>query len=219
MTSSAQFPEVGSPASGLTAGDAVARLSDGRVELRPLSQQDYGLIWHTSMSQELIVRWRHRGSTPAPESFAASLWQGVLVNFVATEATSGRPLGLWTAYDANHLDGYCYVASLKFDAEQGNTRFLQSGLLFVGYLLDTWPFRKLHAEALAVNLDQFRSGIGRLFVEEGRLRDHAFIQGSYQDLVTLTVWRQAWEAEVQRLGQAQLRLAAMSEPNQFRPHL
>ena len=46
----------------------------------------------------------------------------------------------------------------------------------------------------------FRSGLGRFFQEEGRLRDHSFWNGRYVDLMILAVYRPTWEREAEILS-------------------
>ena len=38
----------------------------------------------------------------------------------------------------------------------------------------------------------FKSGLGRFFVEEGRLKEHSFWNGRFMDLLILAVYRETW---------------------------
>lgn len=59
-----------------------ARLSSRRVRLRPIERGDYENLYRSELAESLISRWRHRGATPSPDSWAQNLWLGVLSQFL-----------------------------------------------------------------------------------------------------------------------------------------
>jgi len=86
--------------------------------------------------------------------------------------------------------------------------------LFINYLFDTFPLRKLYGEVPGFNLESFVSARGRIFREEGRQRDHEWMFGRYWDLVIVAVWRDDWEVSGQPLVR---RLARGSRPGSQNP--
>ena len=54
--------------------------------------------------------------------------------------------------------------------------------------------RRLHLQAIASNVGALRSYEKAGFVVEGRLRDHAWVRGAYEDIVLMGILRSEWRA-------------------------
>lgn len=143
-------------------------------------------------SPEAGGRVRFGGGTVSPDKLAASLWEGVLAQFVVEGLQSQEPLGLVAITSPNFRDGFAYVSALGTTAAQGSGLVLEGVLLGFHYAFSTWPFRKIYMEATEGSFQAFKSGLGDLFAEEGRLRAHTFWNGRYLDLVILAVYRDTW---------------------------
>lgn len=169
------------------------RLVGRSVALRPISQSDYDFLRNAELSESLGPRWRFRGSTPAPEQYPQTLWQGVSAQFMIVQVGSFRPIGLVSLYnlEPGHGTGYIGVADLNNGGAP--TQVVQGAVLFLSYVFTVWQIRKLYFEAYEFNLRQFRSLIGRWMQEEGRLHEHFFLDGRYWDLVTLALYGDAWK--------------------------
>lgn len=164
-------------------------LSGRRTRLQPVRVSDYDFLYDLEAQLQF---WRFHGSTPSPEAFVQSLWSGVLANFIVASA-SGDAVGLVTAYSPDQANGHALIAVAAHPSQPPGS--LAEGIvLFVNYCFSTWPLRKLYAEAVEYNLHSFRTVADRYCVEEGRLRDHYFLQGRYWDKVTLALYREAWDA-------------------------
>jgi RimJ/RimL family protein N-acetyltransferase len=74
--------------------------------------------------------------------------------------------------------------------------------LAIEYLFKGWPFRKIYLEVADYNLNQFGSILRRFAREEGRLRDHLYLDRRWWDLVLIAIWRDDWEmrTKTQRRG-------------------
>ncbi|HEU4794338.1 MAG TPA: hypothetical protein VFT02_01830, partial [Pyrinomonadaceae bacterium] len=75
---------------------------------------------------------------------------------------------------------------------QGRGLIAEGVLLGFHYAFTTWPFRKIYMEATEESYKAFKSGLGRFFIEEGRLKEHAFWNGRFIDVLILAVYRQVW---------------------------
>lgn len=166
-----------------------------RVRLRLIAEGDQGFLYHLMSSPYARGRVRFAGATPSPERVASSLWGNVLAQFVVEGADSRARLGLVAITSPNFRDGYAYVSVLGAEELHGSGLVMEGVLLGIHYAFCTWPFRKLYMEATDASYRMFRSGIGRYFAEEGRLRQHAFWNGRYMDAVILALYRETW-AEV-----------------------
>lgn len=184
-----------------------ARLATSRVRLRPISPSDYDALRQIELGEQLGPLWRCRGATPSADSWLQSLSVGVLAQFLVLRADSGQAVGVVTCYQADFQNQFAYLAAAKFDRSDRSTRLLEGTVLFIDYVFRCWNFRKLYLEVAGYNLNQIQSGIGRLLVEEGRLKGHIFYDGQYWDQALLALWRSKWKASgfsdsVARIGTA-----------------
>ncbi|MCA9773185.1 MAG: GNAT family N-acetyltransferase [Myxococcales bacterium] len=178
------------------------------VRLRAVVPPDYQFLYELAMSEELGWRWRSRGTSMSPEGFAQAMWQDSLAQFMIVHPESGEPFGLVTAYGANFKHGWTYYAQVMRPDLMGTAIGMEAAALFVNYLFTNWNLRKIYIEAVEFNFDQFRSGLGKYFDQEGCRRAHEFYQGRYWDSYTLAIHRERWEAEWKRL----LRIVLPREP-------
>jgi RimJ/RimL family protein N-acetyltransferase len=175
-------------------------MSTQRLRLRPINERDRGFLYELMSAPEAGGRVRFAGATPSPEKVAATLWESVLAQFVIEGVKTGEPLGLVAITSANFRDGYAYVSALGLPSAQGPGVLIEAVLLAFNYAFLTWPFRKIYMEATEDSFELFRSGLGRFFQEEGRLREHSFWNGRYVDVTILAVYRAIWERETEVLS-------------------
>lgn len=181
---------------------ARAKLGTESTFLVPLAPEHTAGLRNLELSEELAFRWRHAGAHPSPEQHSASLWADVLCSFLVLDRDNGAaPLGLVTAYQPDHSNGHCRVAAARFGSSTTSGRHVMRGIaLLLDYLFRGWPFRKVYFEVPEYNLGQLASGVGSLFVEEARLPDYLFLDGRYWSLSFLTVSRERWPEERERLS-------------------
>jgi RimJ/RimL family protein N-acetyltransferase len=178
---------------------AVPALRARHVYLRPLTTQDYPYLRRAETATELSFRWRLRGATPSPDQWVQTVWHQVLAQFMVVGLASERPIGLVSVYRPNFQDGYAHLAATRFEPAKPSPMMVLGVSLFVEYVFRCWNFRKLYMELPEFNLSQFRSGLGRYFHLEGRLRDHFYFNGRYWDQLTLAIYRDVLETETVQL--------------------
>lgn len=194
------FYEVPNP----RAADTTAKLVGRKVALRPLTPDDYGFVYQLATGPDALVRWRHRGSTPPPEQYPQTLWQGVLTQFLAFRAEDGVPIGVVSAYNADFRNQCVSIAVLIAPPFEGRGWAMEAVFLLIDMLFQTWNFRKIYIESLEFNVSSFWSGAGRLFQVEGCLRDHEFHDGRYWHMYLLAIYRDEWiQASAQVLPRTQ----------------
>jgi RimJ/RimL family protein N-acetyltransferase len=169
------------------------------ITLRPVRPADYDFIRSAELSDDLGLRWRHRGATPSPEAFAHALWAGVLAQFLVVANADHRVVGLVSAYDPDLRAGTCFVGFARFDPHDRSPGLVEAVLLLTDHLFAHWPFRKLYGETIEFNLADLGGVLGPLLVEEGRLREHVFAGGRHWDLCYLALYRDTWLAHRDRL--------------------
>jgi RimJ/RimL family protein N-acetyltransferase len=183
----------------MTAGTFV---EGDRVNLRVVGFGDYDAIRTAELEGEGSITFRHRGATPSPEQFTASLWSGVLNQYMVESREDGRSVGFVACYNPDFRNDYAYIGGMIFPAFRRSGWALEGFTLFIDSLFYSFPFRKLYGEVLEPNLANFKQGLGGVATEEGRLLDHEYLGGGYVDKVTLAIYRDSWISA--RTGEAQV---------------
>lgn len=168
---------------------------DGRnVSLRAVRPTDYDYLYALSLAPDNIWTWRQRGSTPGPDVFRQSLWQGVLAQFMIVKRPDGPPVGLVSAYAADFRNDIVYLAIVVDPAAKRTVWALEGAALLLTYLFTTWSFRKVYMETLEFNYGAFASGAGTIFSVEGCLLEYEYHDGKYWHKYIMSISRSQWEA-------------------------
>ncbi len=167
-------------------------MSTRRIRLRVITEQDSFFLYELMTSPHSGGRVRFAGATPSPEKIASSLWDSVLAQFIVEGISTQKAFGLVAITSPNFRDGFAYMSALGPSETQGLGLIAEGVLLAFHYAFTTWPFRKIYMEATEESYEAFKSGLGRFFVEEGRLKEHVFWNGRYVDLLILAVYRETW---------------------------
>lgn len=175
-------------------------MSGRHVRLRTVTEHDGPFLYELMTSPQAGGRVRFAGATPSPDKVAASLWESVLAQFVIEGVSTRSPLGLVCITSPNFRDGFAYMSALGSADMQGSGFVLEGVLLAFNYAFTTWPFRKIYMEATETSFAMFKSGLGRFFAEEGRLREHTYWNGAYVDLLILAVYRSTWAEQSRRIA-------------------
>ena len=64
--------------------------------------------------------------------------------------------------------------------------------MLVDYAFRSRNLRRVHLQTLASNTAALASYRAVGFMEEGRLREHAWVEGAYEDIVLMGVLRSEW---------------------------
>jgi acyl carrier protein len=168
------------------------------VVLTPVTQADFGLLFDLHTRGDHLVRFRLRGQTPSPDAFHRLLWDRVLAQFLA-RSHDGHPVGLVACSDANFQHGHAHFSVVAVPEQRSTGLALEAMGMLISYTFCQFDLRKLYAECLESNYPQFESGAERIFKIEGRLRDHEYVCGAYEDLYVLAVYRDTWREHHRRL--------------------
>jgi hypothetical protein len=169
------------------------KLVGRHVALQPIRMQDYEALRMLELRAEFVPLWRHQGVTPSPEQWAKDLWTGVLAQFLVINLADHNPVGIVNCYNPDFRHRFAYIAAAKFDLQLRSPLFLEGLAIFLEYVFTIWDFRKLYFESTELTIEQFKSGIGGLFVKEGTLRQHRYFAGRYWDQHILAMYREAWD--------------------------
>jgi RimJ/RimL family protein N-acetyltransferase len=169
------------------------QMATRRVRLRHLVDRDRVFLYDLMTSPEAGGRIRFGGATPSPEKVASTLWESVLAQFLIEGVASSDPLGLLAITSPNFREAFAYISALGAADAQGTGLIVEGVLLGFHYAFSTWPFRKIYMETGEDSYQAFRSGLGKFFVEEGRLQEHVFWNCRWRDVFILAVYRETWE--------------------------
>jgi RimJ/RimL family protein N-acetyltransferase len=166
-----------------------------RVVLRPTSPADYPALyeWRTD-----AATWTAMSSSPLwPLTFAdfAEFYDRIVRDKDVVEFAIEADGTLVGRCGMFHLDPLARNAEvgISFGGEhrgKGYGRDAMRVLLRYGF-----TYRNLHRvwlETLASNVAGLRAYAAAGFVEEGRLREHAWVDGRYEDTVRMAVLRSEW---------------------------
>lgn len=181
------------------------------VRLRQLEPPDYPFLRQLELRPPFGVLYRHRGLTPGPESYAQSLWAGVLCQFMVVTKDRGHPVGAVAAFSNDYRNGICKVATIIDPSREPGSAGIEGMRLFVDYLFAVFPVRKVMADVIEFNWPQLASGAGRLFQLEGVLRDHEYHDGRYWDVRLLAIHRARWTSWRERSTEARVGIAGSPE--------
>lgn len=172
--------------------DVVAppRLAGQFFRLVPVMPQAAPFLYGLAVSPDVGFRWRYRGSVPAYQQFEQQdMWQGILAQFLVESIQTNQPAGHVMCYNPDLSLGHAYVGAGMAGQYLGSGIAAEPVRLFIDYLFDVWPFRKLYLELPEFNYLQFASAGGRGLHVEARLRDHDYYRGRRWDRLILAVYR------------------------------
>jgi RimJ/RimL family protein N-acetyltransferase len=167
-----------------------AALEGRRIRLVPLIPSHYEQIYALVLDEQNALRWRFQGGLPSLEVFKDSLLSGVFSQFsIVVKSEPDRPRGYCFAYDISVSAGRAYVAVLVDRAFGAGA--IEAIAIYIRYVFDHWPFRKIYMESPEYNFLQYRSAVRLgLLREERRLKDHRYLLGRYWDEITLSIDRE-----------------------------
>ena len=168
------------------------------VQLIPVTERDTDWLFGICATGQHLVRFRLRAMTPSPDSFRRFLWDQVLTQFIVA-THDAEPVGLVTCFEPDFRNRYAYVAAVADRRFESSGLVLEGMTMLISYVFAQFDLRKLYAESLAPDFERYASGSGRVFEVEGRLRDHEYVDGDYQDYVISAVWRSAWREHHPRI--------------------
>lgn len=165
-----------------------------RVELVPLGPADHEWLYNVATTTPVGMLWRLvRNRHPSADEFVQMLWRNCAMAFTIRARSDGRPLGFAELNVVNHVAGHGQVGAF-FTPEAAYSAWPVEGLaMFVDRAFTVFPLRKLYFESIGPALAQYGSLVGDLLVEEGRLREHEYVDGELVDYVILALYRQRWQ--------------------------
>lgn len=171
-------------------------LSGERVVLRALRPEDVEPLWRMRQDRQLWAQIDDRPLLPQPLAEyrarydARSTGDDALFAVEVHGELAGRALLFKVDPLARH--GEVGLSLLPEFRGRGYGRDVLRVLL--DYAFRSRNLRRVHLQTLASNTAALAAYRAVGFVEEGRLREHAWVEGGYDDVVVMSVLRSEWDA-------------------------
>ena len=191
-----------------------ASATGSRVLLRPISREDYPLLFKWRSDTTSLHLWSTHRRVISFEQFAAGL-EALLqecVFFLVVERMTGREVGFVHTYSASPEDGFTHFILYADESVRGTGLVVEASILFGDYLFKFFSLRKLYAEVYEFNQQSIDALTSAGFVHEGTLKQHFWYLDRYWDMYQYALYRSDWDILRERM----LPLIERSEPRTAR---
>jgi RimJ/RimL family protein N-acetyltransferase len=173
------------------------RLTGRRVVLRPVSSDDYPILYQWEADVETLYLWRQRALVPRYDEFVQNLRgagsDGTHVQMMVLRRNTSACIGTVYSFDVSMVNGYASLGVYLSEAHTYKGLGVEAGYLFVNYLMSYYPFRKLYTDVYSYNEHSLQVATKIGFVVEGTLKAHRWFGDRYWDLHKLALYRDAWQ--------------------------
>ncbi len=163
-------------------------LTGERVTLRPLRREDHEPLWRAGQDP---LFWARTSAAPlVPEPLEAYVERRAGRTPDAGDAAfavdhDGRLVGHASLFHVDPLARHAEVGLSLLVEARGRGLGRDALQVLVGYAFRSRNLRRVHLQTLAANEAALRCYRAVGFVEEGRQREHAWVEGRYDDLVLM----------------------------------
>ena len=169
-------------------------LTGERVLLRPFRPEDIEPLWQSRLDP---LTWARTTEAPlVPETLEAyrarhaTRGQDGAAEFAAE--AGGALIGRGGLFHVDPLARHAEVGLAILPEHQGKGYGTDVLRVLVDYGFRSRNLRRIHLQTLASNAAALRCYSAAGFVEEGRQREHAWVEGQYEDIVLMAVLRSEW---------------------------
>ena len=126
---------------------------------------------------------------------------GSEINYIISDKKTNQKVGTIGIYDVNVGDKIANVGRLLISDEslgKSTPYGLEALLLGYDYVFNHMDFRKLTGDIVAKNAAMFKLQIFLGMKEEGYLKKHVFINGEYEDLHVMSIFKDEFNDNYKR---------------------
>ena len=168
------------------------------IELRALTDDDEAVLYRVAAD---IDTWEERSPrSPAPLTLAA--YREREAKFVLAGdtrfvvAVDGQAIGTVALFNEDPLARHAEVGIALLADSRGNGYGTEALRLIVGFAFTRRNLRRVYLSVLASNTGARPAYRKVGFIAEGRLREHCWVRGRYEDEVAMGLLRSEWRALV-----------------------
>ena len=169
-------------------------LSGERVVLRPFRPDDLEPLWRARLDPRMWAQTTEAPYVPQPLAEYRARYEAPSTNDDAQFAVDvdGGLVGRAAMFRFDPLARSAEVGLSLLPEHQGRGYGKDVLRVLLGFGFRTRNLHRIHLQALASNA----AGLGAYravgFVEEGRLREHAWVEGQYEDIVLMGLLQAEW---------------------------
>ncbi len=183
-------------------GDGALLIGE-KVVLRPHTRDDLPLVW--KFRTDVEVELASGGDPPRPLMFQQIEGEFERQEFIFKEGfaieADGRYIGFCGIFGFHPTAHRCELGITIGDKEHWGRGYGRDAVrLLLDYAFRLRNVRRVWLTTHAANERALRCYRACGFLEEGRLRQHAWSDGGYVDVITMGILREEWESEPTRSG-------------------
>ncbi len=166
------------------------------VTLRPITSSDHAVIFNWRNDPESLYLWHQSRRLLSRSEFSvwmeSSLSREIDVWLMAMSTDTQEPLGFVYNYDTNPFDAFSFICVYIAPGSRGRNIGKEAGALYLRYLMNYFPFRKIYADVFEFNKVSTTFVTDYGFVQEGYFPGHRYYQGQYWGMFRLALYRERW---------------------------
>jgi RimJ/RimL family protein N-acetyltransferase len=182
----------------------VTSFSTRRVELRAFEHGDEQFFVELATSIDVGRTYRSAGSIVAPLAREKFVYDGVQSHVVGLGRETRRRIGVASLTSADTRNATAFFSTITSSFAQRRVLAIEFTMLSIEYFFQTWALRKLYTQVPAFNMAAIRHVCPKYFREEGRLTEHAYLDGRYWDVFMLAttpdLWLKSGSVALRRMG-------------------
>lgn len=172
-------------------------LKGERVTLRPVRADDLPALYEARLDPATWIQTSDKPLWPMPFSEFEKMYAGWAAADAAEFAVEaeGALIGRCALFEVDELSRNASIGLTLGAAHRGRGHGRDVVRVLLDYSFNKRNLHRVQLDVLASNEAGLRAYLASGFVEEGRLRDAAYVNGGFEDLVVMSVLRSEWLAE------------------------
>ena len=169
-------------------------LTGERVLLRPFGPDDVEPLWRARLDPVMWAQTSEKPYVPQPLAEYRARYEAPSTTDDAQFAVDvdGRLVGRAALFGSDPLARHAEIGLSLLPEHQGRGYGKDVLRVLLGLGFRTRNLHRIHLQTLAGNAAALAAYRAVGFVEEGRLREHAWVEGTYDDVVVMAVLRAEW---------------------------
>ena len=170
-------------------------LAGERVVLRPVTPHDYPSLYEWHMDAATWAQMTARPLRPSTYEAFTEFYDKLVRDESVVELAvdvDGQLVGRASLYGFDELSRHAELG-ISFGPEHRGKGYGQDAIrVLLYYAFNHRNLRRVWLETVETNEVALRAYAAAGFVEEGRLREHAWVEGTFLDVVRMAVLRDEW---------------------------
>ena len=164
------------------------------ISLRPVVEADLPFLFRLMGDPTRVHLWLRSRPVYDEAGFQQtwSSWAAGMMGAKFVIESASKPVGLAFDYDRMLDDGWTRITTLVQEESMGHGAGVIGGFLFMEWLFQALPLRKMYHEVFGYNENVIRMLRKVGLTEEAVLKEDRYWTGAYWDLHVFALYRDAW---------------------------